>query len=240
MAKRTAKKGKKSREAVGYVRVSTTRQAVDGNSLDQQEARIIAFCEAHGYAKPEIFSDEGISAKKASNRPGLQEAIARACANKGVLVVTRFDRFARNLREGITLSERLDRCGANLVSITDSIDTTTANGRAFFAIVGVFSTLERETTGERMRDFIEAKREKGERYTKITPFGFRLVERNGSERYEKDPKQQRVIRRMLGYREKGWGFSRIATHLNESGVSPPQGKAWYPMTVKRVLEREGE
>ncbi len=201
----------------------------------------MAYCKAREYQTPEMFTDEGISAKRASNRPGLQAAIARACEEKGVLIVTKFDRFARNVREGLELSERLGAHGANLISISDSIDTTTANGRAYFVIVGVFATLERETTSERMREVLRAKRARGERYTKITPYGFRLVERAGAGFYEADPEQQAVIETMRSYREaEGLGFARIANRLNEDDVPPPNGRAWYPMTVKRVLERDAE
>ena len=57
------------RNAVGYARVSTEEQAREGISMDAQESRIRAWCQAMGYDLMELYQDAGISAKRADNRP---------------------------------------------------------------------------------------------------------------------------------------------------------------------------
>jgi DNA invertase Pin-like site-specific DNA recombinase len=75
------------------------------------------------------YADEGLSGKRADNRPGLQGAIAHACETHGVLVVYSLSRLARSTRDAIDIAERLAKCKADLVSITEKIDTTTSMGR---------------------------------------------------------------------------------------------------------------
>jgi len=74
-----------------------------------------------------IYADEGLSGKRADNRPGLQQAIDDACRFKRVLVVYSLSRVARSTRDAIDIAALLVRCESGLVSTTDKIDTTTSN-----------------------------------------------------------------------------------------------------------------
>ncbi len=60
-------------QAIGYIRVSTDRQATEGVSLAAQRARIRAWAASRGTKLVAIHADEGISGKRADNRPGLQQ-----------------------------------------------------------------------------------------------------------------------------------------------------------------------
>src|SRR5689334_17391863 len=105
-------------KAIGYVRVSSVGQAVEGISLDAQQAKIRAWCEANGYELADVFVDAGISGGRTDNRPGLQNALAAVCKGKGnVLVVYSLSRMARSTKDTITISERLEKAGANLASL---------------------------------------------------------------------------------------------------------------------------
>ena len=66
--------------AIAYVRVSTEEQAIGGVSLDVQRASARKYCELHGLPLDHIYADEGISGKRADNRPGLQDAIRCWCS----------------------------------------------------------------------------------------------------------------------------------------------------------------
>ena len=79
--------------AYGYVRVSTEEQAREGVSLDAQRAKVQQYCDLHGLALARVYADEGISGKRADNRPGLQDAITAACGGKGALVVYSLSRL---------------------------------------------------------------------------------------------------------------------------------------------------
>ena len=68
-----------SKSVVGYIRVSTSGQAIDGVSLDAQKERIQAWAASQGVEIISIEEDAGLSGKAANNRPGLQRAIKTAC-----------------------------------------------------------------------------------------------------------------------------------------------------------------
>ena len=76
-----------NQRAIGYIRVSTAGQATDGVSLDAQTDRIRAWCDANGYTLADVFTDAGISGKRADNRPGLRRALDAACKQRAALVV---------------------------------------------------------------------------------------------------------------------------------------------------------
>jgi site-specific DNA recombinase len=83
--------------AVGYKRVSA-REQVEGHSLDAQEVHIRTFVQAQGWTLMQIYEDAGISAKKGSHRPALEQLLRDAKAGKfDVVVVDKIDRFYRHL-----------------------------------------------------------------------------------------------------------------------------------------------
>jgi DNA invertase Pin-like site-specific DNA recombinase len=71
------------------------------------------------------------------------------------LVLTKFDRLGRNMLDMLMISEELKAKGANLVSLAEQIDTSTAMGNAFFQITGIFAEMERGRIRERQREGIE-------------------------------------------------------------------------------------
>ena len=113
--------GKVSVKAIGYVRVSTQGQAEDGVSLDAQEAKVRAWADLNG-AEVFIFRDEGISGKRADNRPGLVAALD-AVGKGDALVCYSMSRLSRSIRDTLNLSEHLQHRGADLVSLSEHIDT---------------------------------------------------------------------------------------------------------------------
>ncbi|MBX3328352.1 MAG: recombinase family protein, partial [Nitrospira sp.] len=85
-------------KAIGYARVSTEGQAVDGVSLEAQQARIRAWCEANGYTLIGLHVDAGLSGCRADNRPALQASITEACKHKAALIVYSLSRLARSTK----------------------------------------------------------------------------------------------------------------------------------------------
>ena len=140
--------------AVGYVRVSTELQAQEGISLDAQQAKIRAWCDANGYALIYIYVDAGLSGSRSDNRPGLQRALEAACRPNTALVVYSLSRLARSTKDAILLSERLAKGGADLVSLSERIDTTTAAGKMVFRMLAVLSEFERDLLSERTKTAI--------------------------------------------------------------------------------------
>ena len=114
---------------IGYVRVSTDDQAREGVSLDVQETRIRAYCEAKGWQLVSVVRDEGKSAKDLK-RPGLQQILA-ALPKRGrcfdVLVVVKLDRLTCSVRDLGNLTDAFKRARVGFTSIQESVDTASAS-----------------------------------------------------------------------------------------------------------------
>jgi site-specific DNA recombinase len=219
--------------AVGYVRVSTEDQVREGVSLEAQRAKLAAYCTLHALTLENCYVDEGISGKRADNRPGLQEAITRACAAKGVLVVYSLSRLARSTKDAIEIAERLDKAGANLVSITERIDTTTSMGKFFFTTVAALAQLERDQISERTSMALAHLKQQNRRASGIVPYGFRI---NG-ELIESDPAEQRTLVLIRHMHRNGFSTRRIGRELAKLGMQPRAGVKWHPKVVMDLCRR---
>ncbi|MCP3905746.1 MAG: recombinase family protein [Planctomycetes bacterium] len=189
--------------AFAYVRVSTEEQAAGGVSLAAQREAAEAYCRLHRLDLARIHADEGLSGRRADNRPGLQRAINDACAQSGILVVHALSRLARSTRDAIDLADRLAGANADLVSITERIDTTTSMGRFFFTTIAALAQLERDLISERTTAALAHKRSHGQRVSGRIPLGYDLAE-DGVQLIENEH-EQRVVQRIHDLRHQGLG-----------------------------------
>lgn len=134
---------------IGYARVSTGDQ-----NLDLQERAL----RDAGVAK--LFTDK-VSGSSAS-RPGLDKALA-ALGQGDVLVVWRLDRLGRSLPHLISVVTSLGDRGVGFRSLSDSIDTTTAQGRLIFHMMGALAEFERSLISERTQAGLQAAKARGQR-----------------------------------------------------------------------------
>lgn len=218
--------------AVGYIRVSTEGQRVEGVSLGAQEARIRSWADAMDAELLDVFRDEGMSGSRADNRPGLQAAIESACANKAAVVVYSLSRLCRSTRDAISISEKLDRCGADLVSLSERIDTTSASGRMIFRMLAVLSEFERDQISERTKAALAHKRAKGEA-TGHAAFGFDIGP--DGKALVPNAQEQRVLRVISYLDRKGLSQRRIVAALNSRGLRTKSGGTWTRGSLRSVL-----
>jgi len=226
-------------KTVGYVRVSTQGQAEDGVSLAAQEAKIRAWAELRDATAVEIFRDEGISGKRADNRPGLQAALL--AAGKGdALVVYSLSRLSRSTRDTLTLADQLARRETDLVSLSEQIDTSSAAGRMVFRMLAVLSEFERDQVSDRTRFALAHKRSRGEKTGGDVPFGFRC--RRG--KLCRHAGEQGAIAMIRDLRAAGLSLRAICGRLTEAGIARRRGsRTWHPEIVAAILrrrERQGE
>jgi len=209
----------KTKRAVGYVRVSTREQAQEGVSLDAQTERIAAFCQAKGWELVAVYRDEGKSGKNL-DRPGIQEMIHDLQAVQvGVVVVLKLDRLTRSVRDLGTLIEDIF-AGVSLVAVDGSLDSSTASGRMVVNLLGSVGQWEREVIGERTRDALAYKRERGEWCGRI-PYGFRVNPDTG--KLEEDPEAMQTVQ-------------AIKRSRRRSGTSYPQLAKRYGLSVGTVYK----
>jgi DNA invertase Pin-like site-specific DNA recombinase len=229
--------------AVAYIRVSTTRQAEEGVSLPAQLDRVRAWCASTGRELHSHWTDAGLSGGKAANRPALQEALAQVCAIKGVLVVYSLSRLARSTRDMLDIAERLEKAGADLVSLSESIDTTTAAGRMVFRMLAVLGEFERDLISERTAGAMAHLRARGAFCGGGVPYGYRISDLRDVAGNEAGivpyAPEQGVIGQIVHLHACGRGSDTIALMLNAHGV-PCRGSKWHAKTVRRILARNKE
>lgn len=223
------------KQAIIYLRVSTTGQVTDGVSLATQESKARAWADFNGYEIKAVFTDAGISGKSTLNREGLQNALD-AVKKGDALVVYSLSRLARSTRDMIAISESLEKRGVDLVSVSERIDTTSATGKLMFTLIAAFGEFERNLTAERTSAALQHKKAKGERTGSI-PYGFQLA--MDGVKLLKDKAEQALIALCKELKEQGLSLRKIAAKLAEQGFTNRADKAFHAQTIKNILVANG-
>jgi site-specific DNA recombinase len=231
-------------KAAVYVRVSTAEQAdpgLNGGSLESQEARCRALCEARGLEVVRVFIDAGQSGGTLE-RPALDELRAAVASGEvAAVVVYAIDRLSRRQADTLALLEEFETHGAGLMAASQSFDTTTKDGRAMLGMLSVFAELQRAEIQERTKVALRAKRAKGEAVSRPA-FGLR---REGAG-FAAEPATWPVVARILSERGNGRSCQAIADALNADAIPTPtatRGEArglvsgpgkWHAATVAKL------
>lgn len=135
-----------------YVRVSTTNQAEEGYSIEEQKDKLSSYCNIKDWSVYKIYTDGGFSGSN-TKRPALEQLIKDAKKKLfDTVLVYKLDRLSRSqkdtlyLIEDIFLENKID-----FVSLLENFDTSTPFGKAVVGILSVFAQLEREQIKERMQ-----------------------------------------------------------------------------------------
>lgn len=227
-----------SPKAIGYIRVSTAGQVADGVSLEAQEQRIRQWSTLNGYDLIDIEIDAGLSGGRADNRPGLQEAIQGACKHQAALVVYSLSRLARSTRDMLSIADRLEHAHADLVSLSEKIDSTSAAGKMVFRILAVLAEFERDLISERTTAAMGHLRSQNRRISGAIPFGFILAD-DGATLMPSEG-ERRIISKMRRLQQSGVSLNGIARDLNDRRIPSKAGGRWYAKTVAGVLKRVNE
>jgi|HubBroStandDraft_4_1064222.scaffolds.fasta_scaffold57155_4 DNA invertase Pin-like site-specific DNA recombinase len=141
-----------------YARVSTTNH---GQDVSMQTRDLEQFAHARGWRLVESYLDLGISGSK-DKRPQLDRLIADAHKRKfEVIVVWKFDRFARSVSHLLRALETFRALGIEFVSLSEQIDTSTPTGKMIFTVLGAVAELERSLIAERVRAGLRNAKAKG-------------------------------------------------------------------------------
>jgi DNA invertase Pin-like site-specific DNA recombinase len=134
-----------TKRAVIYCRVSTGDQHLETQLLDLRE-----MAKQRGLEIVREYSDVISGAK--SKRPGLDQLMSDARRRRfDVVLVSAFDRIARNVRHFLDVLDELNHLGIQFISLRENIDTGGPLGRAMLTIIGAISELERSLIVERVK-----------------------------------------------------------------------------------------
>jgi site-specific DNA recombinase len=219
-----------------YCRVSTEDQAKEGVSLEAQRRSCEAMALAHGYTVGEVVIDD-VSGKDL-NRPGIQRVLRAVEARQVAgVIIYKLDRFTRSRRDLDDLLPLFDRCGAALISVSEKLDTSSAMGRFFIAMLGALAQLERETIAERVTMGMRHRRAQGGFTGGRPPAGCRVVkatDHNGK-RLEADPATADIVRGAWARILSGSSLSDVAAYLTAAGVPTSYGAQWTANGTRKLL-----
>jgi len=156
------------RRAALYVRVSTAKRSLKGNATDfeqepaVQEMPLQALVAQRGWRLTSVYSDRGSGAKE--RRPGLHALLQDARRGAfDVVVVWRFDRFARSVKQLVDALEEFRTLGIDFVSHQEALDSSTPMGKAMFTVIAAMAELERSVIRERVIAGLDYARREGTR-----------------------------------------------------------------------------
>jgi DNA invertase Pin-like site-specific DNA recombinase len=199
--------------------------------MEMQERRMRDYCSALDLHVVEVVRDEGRSGKDLK-RPGI-ERLRELVDDREVddVVIFKLDRLTRSVIDFGTLLGELERGGVSLLSVRDSLDTSSASGRLVVNVMLSVSQWERETISERTVDALAQARANGT-YLGKPPVGYRVE--NGqlvpTERYA-------IVERVHRLKSSGMTLAAIAQVFNNERVPTGSGSGrWYAASVARVLK----
>jgi len=218
---------------IGYARVSTREQQTIGDQVDKLKLH----CELHDHQLERVFKDEGASGKNC-DRDGLKDALYEL-RNKNIdgLVITKLDRLSRSVRDWSNLLERFDRMGKRLISMYDSIDTSTASGRMIANMFAMIAQWERETIVERTQAAMEYLRTQNRRISKIPPYGW-MIDPDDDKMLIPDPNEKELVLKVRQHNNKGVSYRKIAQIMTDEGFVNRSGKRLHQQTISRICKEK--
>jgi DNA invertase Pin-like site-specific DNA recombinase len=226
-------------KAILYTRVSTEDQAKEGFSLDSQIERLRSYCVARGWLVYKEYVDDGYSGRY-TKRPAYQELMDEIdCWD--VLLVLKMDRIHRNSRHFMEMMDELRKREKEFVSMTESLDTSTAMGRFVVDIIQRIAQLESEQIGERVYAGMHQKAstplerldpDKSPYLGFNHPFGYDYLDGKLIVNSEEADAVRKIYAAYLG----GKSMGKIAKQLIRSKIPTKRGGKWDKKTISKILK----
>lgn len=202
-----------------YTRVSTTDQAREGHSLEEQEKRLRAMCEANNYEVYKVYTDAGISGKSTENRPAYQSMIRDMKKGKFNLIVAfKMDRISRSIVDFEDFFNLIKKYNCGIEFLCEKIDTSGAAGMMFARILGIFAQFERELIRERTLVGVESAVNKGH-FGGKPPLGYKhSLDESGKHKLKEwhiEENEAEIVKEIFNLCASGKTYFQISNILKE-------------------------
>ena len=155
-----------------YIRVSSDKQAKEGDSIPAQREALRQYAGSHHMQIYGEYIDDGVSGTRA-DRDELSRLLADVEAGMiDIILITKLDRLYRSLKHYLNMMDRLDKHNVGWRAIWENYDTTTPQGRLIVSQMMSIAQFEAENTGQRVRAVLDYKISHGEVASGSVPFGY--------------------------------------------------------------------
>lgn len=216
-----------------YTRVSTGKQAREGLSLANQREKCIEYAKQHGYYVAEVFEEKGVSGKT-MNRKEFNRMLT--CLRSGdTIIVYALARFGRNVKQMIESYEDIKKRGCQVVSLSESIDDKSSQGKFVLNMMFNIAEYELNETTSRSAAILDNKKKCGEVIGPIA-YGFRYNICDGRKYLYPVVEQHRVISFIIDKRNEGYKWADIRRYLNDNGWKPKKGLRWTTSSIVTIYK----
>jgi putative DNA-invertase from lambdoid prophage Rac len=198
----------------GYCRVSTLKQADEGESLDVQRRQIEGYAHMHGLTLTEVLVEGGVSGSvPVEERPVGGQLFARL-QRSDIVIAAKLDRLFRSALDALKVVESLKDRGVKL-HLLDLGGDIAGNGisKLFLTIAAAFAEAERDRIRERISQVKADQKSRGRFLGGTVPFGYRLVDGE----LAPHEAQQEAIREIIALRAQGRSLRAIAAEMHAKG-----------------------